>query len=258
MPQFINFYENVAEARLRLLNTVVAYEGHPCYVHWISDSHEDGRFRIYIEQIGVNGYGIGRDKFFDFPSRDNHYENSYDQVLDEWLERNPDRGVMRKYMSSQGFNKYRPFPLGNVNMSGQVVYTERRPTRQTIQGIRQDSLVSETVQAAPRVEPDNGLRLSRVHVDLYSEPFADCVLGNYPSYEEVIEHLKSPDCGNAGLAFSRDFSVLRGPLKTLFLCYKTEGVGCIGIGSGLILDTSYEYLKEQVEELNVFPYINLG
>ena len=252
MPQFTNFYENIPEARLRLLNTVVVYDGHPCYVHWIAD-HEDGRFRIYVERLGEGGYGFGQDKYSDFPNRNNHCEHNFGAVLDTWLERNPDSTVMRKLMSSAKFNKFRPFPLGNVNLNGEVVYAERRPTRQTIQGIRPESVFYEKVSASPAM--DGGLfKQSRCYVDLYSHEFVDCVLGNYPTYQEVIENLRSPTCANSGAAFHRDFSVLRGPVKTLFLCYKTEGVGIIK-GYDLVLDKDYEYLKEQIEELNVFPYM---
>lgn len=258
MPQFINFYENIPEARLRLLNTVVTYEGHPCYVHWIAP-HEDGRFRIYVELLGVNGYGVGRDKFPNFPERPHYSESTYAEALDQWIAANTSSGVMRKFMSSAGFNKYRPFPLGNVNMNGEVIYTERRPTRQTIQGIRSDSVYCERVSPSPSVDGGGPFpKISRVHVDIYSSEFVDCVMGNYPTYQEVIENLRSPSCGNSGAAFHREFSVMRGPLKTLFLCYQSEGVGIIGIGDGLILDKDYEYLKEQIEELNVFPYINIG
>ena len=259
MPQFINFYENLAEARLRLLNTIVTYDGHPCYVHWIAEHQGDGRFRIYIEKLGTVGYGFGRDNYPDFPDRNNSYENNYASVLDEWLDRNPDAAIVRKLMSSAKFNKFRPFPLGNVNYNGEVYHIERRPTRQTIQGIRSESILTEKVTASPNVDTGNSIaKLMRVHIDLYGREFADCVLGNYPSYQEVIENLRSPLCANSGAAFHRDFSVVRGPIKTLFLCYKTEGIGFIGVGDGLLLDSSYEYLKEQVEELNVFPYINLG
>ena len=259
MPQFINFYENLAEARLRLLNTIVTYDGHPCYVHWIAEHQGDGRFRIYIEKLGTVGYGFGRDNYPDFPDRNNSYENNYASVLDEWLDRNPDAAIVRKLMSSAKFNKFRPFPLGNVNYNGEVYHIERRPTRQTIQGIRSESILTEKVTASPNVDTGNSIvKLIRVHIDLYGREFADCVLGNYPSYQEVIENLRSPLCANSGAAFHRDFSVVRGPIKTLFLCYKTEGIGFIGVGDGLLLDSSYEYLKEQVEELNVFPYINLG
>lgn len=259
MPQFINFYENLAEARLRLLNTIVTYDGHPCYVHWIAEHQGDGRFRIYIEKLGTVGYGFGRDNYPDFPDRNNCYENNYASVLDEWLDRNPDAAIVRKLMSSAKFNKFRPFPLGNVNYNGEVYHIERRPTRQTIQGIRSESILTEKVTASPNVDTGNSIsKLMRVHIDLYGREFADCVLGNYPSYQEVIENLRSPLCANSGAAFHRDFSVVRGPIKTLFLCYKTEGIGFIGVGDGLLLDSSYEYLKEQVEELNVFPYINLG
>lgn len=258
MPQFINFYENIAEARLRLLNTIVAYDGAPCYVHAISE-HEDGRFRIYVEFFGVGGYGIGRDKYHDFPNSGNYNNEDFARVLDAWIQKNPNSGVVRKFMSAAAFNKYRPFPLGNVNYNGEVVYVERRPTRQTIQGIRSDSIICEKVSASLPVETDTFIPSPlRTHIDLYSSEFVDCVKGSYPTYQEVYDHLTSPECGNAGVAFHREFSVVRGPVKTLFLCYKTDGVGIIGAGGGLVLDSSYDYLKEQIEELNVFPYINLG
>jgi len=259
MPQFINFYENLAEARLRLLNTVVTYDGHPCYVHWIAEHQGDGRFRIYIEKLGTVGCGFGRDNYPDFPDRNNCYENNYASMLDEWLDRNPDAAIVRKLMSSAKFNKFRPFPLGNVNYNGEVYHIERRPTRQTIQGIRSESIITEKVTASPNVDAGSSIaRLVRVHIDLYGLEFVDCVLGNYPTYQEVIENLRSSECANSGAAFHRDFSVVRGPIKTLFLCYKAEGVGYIGAGDGLLLDSSYDYLKEQVEELGVFPYINFG
>lgn len=255
MPQFINFYENIPEARLRLLNTVITYDGYPCYVHWIAD-HWDGRFRIYIEKLGVGGHGVGRDKFHDFPDRNNCYESNYASVLDAWIEKNPDVGVMRKLMSSAKFNKFRPFPLGNINYNGEVYHVERRPTRQTIQGIRQESIIGEKVTAAPGVDA-TGYKNNRTYIDLYGAEFVDCVLGNYPSFHEVVENLRSPLCANSGVAFHRDFSVLRGPVKTLFLCYKTEGIGFIK-GCDLLLDKDYEHLKEQIEELDVLNYITLA
>ena len=260
MPQFTNFYENVQEARLRLLNTVVTYDGIPCYVHWISDDHEDGKFRIYVELIGgAARHGLVQDRRNDFPNRQNYSEPSYSSVLDQWILNNPDEFVVRKYMSSAKLNKYRPFPLGNVNYNGEVIYVERRPTRQTIQGIRADSLLCEKVSASPNVLPEGGLlsKMSRAYVEPYSLEFVDCVLGNYPDYKNCIDHLRSAECGNSGLAFNRDFSVLRGPVRTLFLCYKTEGVGIVTgpYGNFLTLSEEFEYLKEQIEELNVYDSI---
>lgn len=261
MPQFINFYENLAEARLRLLNTIVTYDGHPCYVHWIAEHQGDGRFRIYIEKLGTVGYGFGRDNYPDFPDRNNCYENNYASVLDEWLDRNPDAAIVRKLMSSAKFNKFRPFPLGNVNYNGEVYHIERRPTRQTIQGIRSESLLTEKVTASPNVDTGTGLGIHkpRVHIDIYGREFADCVLGNYPTYQEVIENLRSPLCANSGAAFHRDFSVVRGPIKTLFLCYKTEGVGIVHgqAWNLLVLGQEFDYLKEQIEELGVYASISV-
>lgn len=255
MPQFINFYENLPEARLRLMNTIVAYDGAPCFVHDIAD-HVDGRFRIYIEFIGVDGYGFGRDKYHDFPTPGNYSQGTYHKALNEWIAANPNSSVKRKFMSAASFNKFRPFPLGNVNQNGEVVYVERRPTRQTIQGIRQESLLCERVSASPPVETDDYLisKALRGSVDIFSASFADCVMGNYPSYQEVYKHLTSRECGNSGVAFHREFSVVRGPIKLLFLCYKADGIGLIK-GPDLVLDRESEHLKEQIEELNIFRSI---
>ena len=177
----------------------------------------------------------------------------------KWAVEKPNEFVVRKYMNSAKFNKYRPFPLGNVNYNGEVIYVERRPTRQTIQGIRADSLLCEKVSASPSVLPEGGLlsKMSRAYVDPYSLEFVDCVLGNYPEYRDCINHLRSAECSNSGLAFNREFSVLRGPVRTLFLCYKTEGVGIVTgpYGNFLTLSKEFEYLKEQIEELNVYDSI---
>ena len=43
-----NFYENLKEAQMRLLRTVVTYDNEPYYVGAITNHMKDGIFRVYL------------------------------------------------------------------------------------------------------------------------------------------------------------------------------------------------------------------
>jgi hypothetical protein len=257
VPSYINFYENLNEARLRLLKNVVSYEGRAYYVLEIVDN-PDGKFRIYLDPVGPL-YGCGRDKWTGFP-QGGTYNTTYAQELDKWIDNNPESGVLRRYMSSRGFNKYRPFPLGNMNKDGKVFYVERTPTRRTDQGLRENSVLGALVTTTPPQEPSAfkkafGNSNNYLSINLLTPEFADTVAGSYPSFEEVVTNLRDPRIANDGVAFSREFSVLRGPVDTLCLCFKADGVGLIDDNNGLVLGRDYKYLYESVQELDVFSSI---
>jgi hypothetical protein len=259
MVQFTNFYENLTEARLRLLKNIVSYEGEAYYVLEIVD-HPDGKFRIYMDKLG-DPNGIGRNKHGEAFPKGPSYEHNYSKLLDNWIEKNPDSGVVRKYMSSRGFNKFRPFPLGNLNSNGSVIYVQRTPTRNTNQGLRENSVVGYLVSATPKQSSRSSKSYtdpSQVGVSPYTCAFADMVAGNYPDYWEVIKNLCNPKIANQGCAFDRDFSVLRGPVDLLCLCYQTDGIGLIDARSNkLILGHSCRHLLEQIQELNIFTTIEI-
>ena len=56
MKEHVNFYENLKEARRRIADTVVMYEGIPHYVLCISDHKSDGIFRAYLEPLATEGF----------------------------------------------------------------------------------------------------------------------------------------------------------------------------------------------------------
>ena len=261
MPNFTNFYERIDEAQMRLRGTVVMYDEEPYYVLAVTDHKADGKFRIYLDPLSRGR--SARDTFFDFPRLGDYHCPG--EVLDGWIDRNPESGVLRKYMGAAGFNKYRPFPLGNMNCDGTVYYCERSPTRNTTQGLRREAVVTMPVS----VSPDVGSTGRRGYYDAYTEgrgigidfygnlEFYDCIKGSYPAFAEVVEALRDPTVTNNGAAFHREFSVFRGPLNMLFLCYQHQGVGQLYDFNNVSvrLSKDYAFLKEQLQELDLFSQI---
>lgn len=261
MPSFPNFYERLDEARIRLRHTVVMYDNEPYFVLAITDHKSDGKFRIYLDSLARGkpakyAYaGFPRYQDYDCPGA----------VLDQWIEANPDKGVERKYMSAAGFNKYRPFPLGNINMNGTVYYSERTPTRNTSQGLRRESIVTMPVS----LSPDTGQTAKRGYMDGYTGGSGiglelteqlevyDMLKGNYPTFKETVEALRNPEVTNLGVAFHREFSVFRGPLNMLFLCYQHQGVARILDDCSVVISKDYAYLKEQIESLGVMSPVTV-
>lgn len=267
MVKHTNFYETVNEARMRLRNTIVMYRDVPYWVVDVAD-HDDGRFRIYMDELGHDSVGRSRHGS-DFPHPEEYYPYGIRKQYDKFIENNPDSGFIRKLASSKHFNNFRPFPLGNVNTDGNVVYTERSPTRNMHQGLLSDAVVSSIVTTAPerdrprRSKPSLSLmtagmsNFGNTSISVLSPHFADMLVGNYPSFQEVIDNLRDPHVLNRGCAFDRDWSVLRGPIDTLCLCYKHEGVGLIDHDDVLQLGSDYQYLYESISELGVFNEINI-
>lgn len=262
MPQFPNFYERFEEAKMRLRHTIVMYDDEPYFVIAVTDHKADGKFRVYLDALSRGKSAMY--SFSDFPQyKDYHCPG---EVLDAWISKNPDKGVLRKFAGAAGFNKFRPFPLGNMNYQGDVFYNERTPTRNTYQGLRRESVISMPVS----ISPDPRMGKSKSYYDAYTEgknvlietenslEFYDCIKGNYPTFAETLVALRDPEVTNKGAAFHREFSLMRGPLDMLFLCYQTQGVGRVtnnGSSVMLTLSKDYEYLQETLEDLKIFDKI---
>lgn len=263
MPEFVNFYENIAEAKLRLEQTVVLYDSIPYYVYWIVEG-TDGKLKAYLDDY-KGGYTI-RHRHPKFPRYQDYNPQSYNEVIADWYAKNKDKGLVRKELGSPHFNKFRPFPLGNVNTKGSVIYTERTPTRNTNQGLRERSVFALNVCPVPNPtsSPKRKGLISGVHtfnnetsIDIWSEDFYQTMLGVYPSPQEILEAFKDPTVVNTGVAFHRDFSIFRGPLDMLILCYRDEGIGLLPDGdlSRVLVGQKYTFLKETVEELGCFGLV---
>lgn len=238
--EHVNFYENIKEARMRLRNTVVLYDGEPYYIFHITDKYPNkpSIFRVYMEPIKKQMEHRNYRWNPDFGG-----EEDFNEKLDAKVK----EGVfVRKMMSSAKFNKFRPFPLGMININGSVLYAERQPTRRSSQGLCSDALKTSVVTKA--MTPRRG---SIFHVGLESVELAETIRGDYPSLKECIERLGDKNVINGGVAFDREFALVRGPVDLLLLNYKTETIGYIDQNSpitALNLSERYSYLKEKIAE----------
>lgn len=254
MPKkFKNVYEDLQEAQKRLQRSIVKYKDDFYYVLKVLD-HEDGTYRVYMDELGHGDVGRGRLAGFPrvisnpFDFADEHYEKT---EMDKYLKRNPNSGFVRKAINSRHFGKFAPFPLGCINGdSGEVFYAERSPMRNSAQGLLSNAPVIDKVTMYDEFYESS--------YSVYSDQFLMMLKGEYPSYQEVVEKLRDPEVINKGAAFSREWSVLRGPIGMLMLCNKGCAVGVIGVNNDTVtLDPEKEYLKESIEELGLFKTITV-
>lgn len=243
-----NFYESIAEAHIRLLRTVVVYEGEPYKVLAVTDHKKDGIFRIYLWPTGITGAR----NYDDYPQVDdsNPTNTQLGEYLDKFIESKKDCKLIRKYMSAAGFNKFRPFPLGMVNYGDYAFYVERKPVRRTEQGLSQAMLKETKLQPVIQLDMRN-------EIGSESAAMRDCILGKYPSPQEVVANLNNPACRNISVAFNRQCAIVRGPLETLYLAYKSEVVGLLPYNTleQVVLGKNHRHLKEVISELGLFASV---
>lgn len=260
MVQYTNFYQTLKEAKMRLADTVVLYEGKPYYVLTITDHKPDGIYRMYLDDLThPKGPAFKR---FNIPLH--HYSEEEDDedcrtlgdVLDDWMECNKDTGVIRRMMNSPSFNKFRPFPLGMVNQAGSVIYVERQPTRNTYQGLS-ENMLNQTVLS---VIPPESRGYQGRPVSVLSSELASTIVGDYPSRDEALKAMIDPAVSNEGVAFSREFALFRGPLSMLFLAYKSELVGVLPNHdySKLRLGSGFSHLLEVCQESEIFDEVTVS
>jgi hypothetical protein len=140
-----------------------------------------------------------------------------------------------------------------MNKDGIAQFLERSPERRTQQGlIRQ--MVDRTV-----VSVDNIGKSGALHEELSGPEFYDCVKGNHPSAEECMDNMLDPSVQNRSVACHRNFAIIRGPMDTFFLGYKTDVVGFIPSTKRpqVELGKKFSHLKETIEETKQFHEIRI-
>lgn len=272
MPQktvnHLNFYENLKEARMRLNNTVVLYDGRPCYVLGMANHMSDGIIRCYIDEIGLpDSIGfLPHDKMPPYLTTSNvETGEEFGQAMDKWLDKNPKSPVMRKQINSPKFNRFRPFPLGNMNTPIGAVYVERNPTRKTEQGLTSYGISAEIIDfysTKPRSLISGGKKFHFDQGHLLGQDFRKCILGEYPTFQDVWDYLSTGTArGQTSQAFHRYFSLSHGPGDSILLVYKTDAIGTVyregNYYTKLYLGRRYHTLKELCENLGVFSSISL-
>lgn len=259
MANHPNFYENTAEARMRLRDTVVLYDGHPHYVINVADHFKDGAIRIYLVRLDADNlpayFTKGAPVTFGWGDSDS---SAYPKAVDDWLEKSEDTlGVVRKRMDSPKFAKFRPFELGNVNFEGGVFYTIRSPRRSTSQGLANGALASVRISLSSPTKNPSRAPLSYYGPSYYWPEMVRTILNQYPSAADCLSHLTSDKCDNEGLAFHREFSFIRGPIDTIFLSYKNNVVGILPNAdfSRVKITKQFGYAKDALAELELFEDI---
>lgn len=251
----VNFYENIKEARMRIDQTTVMYDGEPHFVLCVCDHNPDGVFRVYLdpfrpegEDMAINMYSIP------FNWHDEPGMTKGDK-MDKWLDSTDGKksGVIRKMMNSPKFNKFRPFPLGMSNTGGRAMYIERKPARYTQQGLTDSMITIHSVDL-----PDPNERYPRQSFQFFSHQMYNTIKGIYPSIEECVENMKDDKVANTSVAFHRDFAFVQGPIGITYLAYKSDLVGFLPSLSNreVRLGKSHQYLREVVATLGYFDTIS--
>jgi hypothetical protein len=217
-------YESVADAQMRLQNTIVLYDKAP----------------VYITKIGNVGPGDPKPDTFRVYAFPLPYNKKDRVALDPFADEENQK-QLRKFISSKKFD-LAPFPMGFVNRDGQVYYTSRAPRRQQKQGLSEGTFTVRSL--LPGGRPFG-------FMDAFSsQEFADCVNGKYPSLEEATEMLKQEEI--RAVAFCRTFALVKDPeLEDLiYLYHKEVKVGFI-LEDQLKLTKIAQCLKEALREVGV-------
>jgi hypothetical protein len=244
-----NFYENLKEALMRLLNTVVMYDGEPWYIHAITDHKKDNIFRVYMSPTDHAS------NIPDILSLHGSEHPNIGEMLDKWLEGNKDSKIVRKQMNSPLFNKFRPFPLGMCNTGGHCYYIERSPNRKSEQGLIRSMLSVNLVSLDEGKSMSPGAYTGAI--GMFNEDFKNCILGAYPSPQVCLNGLKNPEYSNTAVGFNRKFALAKGPIGMIFLAYKSDIIGVLPRGdfSQVIIGEKFIHTKEVVSELGLFADI---
>lgn len=251
MPELVNFYENINEARMRLLRTIIMYDGLPYVVLAVCNHHLDGIFRVYLEPLGVP-----RPRGLMYPCEEMGTDSpSLGAAMDKFLD-NKSTPLLRKQMNSPKFNKFRPFPLGMCNYNGRVYYIERQPARHREQGLTQSMVADQLVSLSPKA---GNSPYRTQNVSMFSPEGRACILAEHPSASECLKELCDPNVTNDAAAFHRHFALVRGPVNTLFLAYKGDVIGVLPNNSlsSVKLDRKFAHTREVVTELGVFGTVQL-
>lgn len=261
MANHKNFYENLREAQMRLLNTVVLYDEDPYKIIALTNHKKDGIYRAYMVPLEFSlSELMVKDAYpqFGHIQLDQTQENVLGAFLDEWLEAHPNSPIVRKQANSPMFNRFRPFPLGMMNTPGSgVYYLARSPQRHREQGLTAQSIRSTFISVNSE---DPNRPQPRLWGELSGTELRDCIKGLYPTFRECVENLKNPEITNTGAGFHREFAVVRGPLDMLFLAYRTDIVGILPEGrekEEVLLGSKFKHLREVVEQTNCFETVKV-
>lgn len=225
-----NFYDNLDEARRRLLRTVVLYDGKPCYI-WDINENSDGIFRLFITMLPFSG-ATARPVAEDTPDE---------------MPVPPPGTVIRKKINSKKFNNFRPIELGFINFFGQdnngrdvvnATYSSRIPTRRGYQGLARETCSFITLNTGRSITLTEAIT---------SDAFVEMVNDEYPPWNAVLDVLNF----HQSIAVSKDFAISMEDFPLLY--YKTDVVGLIMPDGTIYLKKDRCYLTDLIQECVNLP-----
>ena len=204
------FWTDTNQARERLSNTVVMYDGEPVYILDIysGDDFDDRVPRAYLTYCSA-----------------------------------PNDPPKRKRLDSPKFNKFRDLPsLGYLNCPKYgAVFLERRAARSRLHGLC-DTNVS--VQYFGRDGNTYDLRRMDGGWKLYytTTGFLESCKDAFPTLEEVLLNIKE----NTSIAFSRKFAVYRDELGLRWLYRNEQRIGLFPNAKSLCLISKFKFYREEI------------
>jgi hypothetical protein len=218
-------YETVEEAEMRLVSTVVMYDGDPVYITKVGNARpgdpKEDILRVYAHPLPFDPHKLG-----DIEAR---------AAVKEKEE-------MRKFISSRKFDM-KTIKMGFMNIKGELLYCSRKPARQFKQGVSNNTFVSQAITGGARA-------LNLVNAVGLKE-FADMLKGVYPTFDEAVRTMNKGKI--TGVAFHRQFALVRDPAlpELLYLYHKSDKVGVIFGGNKIILTKGMICLRESLQEIGL-------
>ena len=210
-------YESLEEAQMRLVGSVVSYDGEPVYIRAVEavapgDPKPD-IFRVYAKPLPlVNDRG------------------------DE------DPAQFRKFISSRKFDFSTPRLGWFVGDKGRLYFASRAPLRQQRQGLSQNNLGINDVRGM------GGMNFNRA---LACQGFVDMLKGVVHDFDHSYG-LMVRDPELSGVALNYEFALIRDDdlPELIYLYHKMNKVGFIAQGR-TVLKNNVQYLRESLLEVGL-------
>lgn len=204
------FWTDTTQARERLNNTVVMYDGKPVIVLDVLDGG-------------------------DFADR---IPRAYIQYCDPALAGEP----QRKKLNSPKFNKFRDIPpLGWLNCpKNGAMFLERKATRSRLHGLCESNVTCWTFHSEGSYELyryEGGWKRTYP-----TTAFIESCNDVFPSLEEILLVIKE----NSSIAFSRKFAVYRDDLGLRWLYRNEQRIGLFPNAKSLCLISKFKFYREEI------------
>lgn len=231
-------YDRVEEARMRLGNTVIRYDGIPCYVEDV------GLCDDYAREF------TGDDEDYDW---DDLYNRRTPQEYIHVL-------VCFKDQPSQSFSiddekfDFEPVPLGytasplrSVDNVRNPCYLWRETGRQYKQGLHSRTLHQVDIEEVTS-------RRQRQPLNIFGQILCDTILGKYETLEDTLHFLEHDITEEEYqrkqvFPFHREYALSVNTFGQLYLWHRTDRIATSEDGEVFHTLAEYAHLKEDLEEI---------